>query len=335
MMDKLSVFSLIKHDLDCVKKTLETVLLKRENHDSSPIIRHLLSSQGKLLRPTLVFLSTYLVMPHLDKEAHHKLVLCATAIELIHMASLVHDDVIDDAELRRDSESVKSKFGNPVAVTIGVYLYSVALQLIAEVGSVRILNELSMTVQKMCEGELLQYSYRDKQQFDLRSYYSVLESKTAVLFKMACLVGAYLFDFSQEQQDALACYAIELGYSFQLSDDYLDMFGSSNDLKKTIGQDFIQGQFTLPMILTLEKVTKAEKEHIIQGFRNKDLASFNLLRDKAFAYSIHDDLASLINQKIDQSKQSLALFNDSVYKNSLFFIADYVLSRVRSEEAVV
>ncbi|MBE33425.1 hypothetical protein CL647_04890 [bacterium] len=334
-MNKLLMFSLIKKDLDCVKQTLKDVLLSRENSDSSPVIRHLLSSQGKLLRPTLVFLSTYLVKPDLDKQSHRKLVLCATAIELIHMASLVHDDVIDDADLRRDSESVKSKFGNPVAVTIGVYLYSVALQLISDVGSIRILNELSVTVQKMCEGELLQYSYRDKQSFDLESYYSVLESKTAVLFKMACLVGAYLFDFSQEQQDSLASYAIELGYSFQLSDDYLDMFGSNNDLKKSIGQDFIQGQFTLPMISTLEKVSETEKEHIIQGFRNKDLASFNLLRDKAVTYSVHDDLASLINQKIDQSKQSLSLFKDSNYKKSLFFIADYVLSRVRSEEAAI
>ncbi len=334
-MNKLGVFSLVKKDLDCVKIRLEEVLLARENDDSSPVIRHLLSSQGKLLRPTLVFLATYLVKPDLDKESHRKLVLCATAIELIHMASLVHDDVIDDADLRRNSESIKSKFGNPVAVTIGVYLYSVALQLIAEVGSIRILNELSVTVQKMCEGELLQYSSRDKHQFDLESYYSVLESKTAVLFKMACLVGAYLFDFSQEEQDALVGYAIELGYSLQLSDDYIDMFGSNNDLKKMIGQDFIQGQFTLPMISTLEKLTDAEKEQVIQGFKNKDLASFHLLRDKAFAYSVHDDLASLVDQKIAYSKQSLSLFNDSVYKNSLFFIADYVLKRVRSEEAVV
>ena len=326
---KFQLFSLIKDDIEIVKKTISDVLYRQKKAETATVIEHLLASQGKLLRPALVFLAAYAVKPNLTADEKHRLTLCATAIELIHMASLVHDDVIDDADVRRDSKSVKAKFGNPVAVTSGVYLYSVALQLIAEVGSIKILDELSSTVQKMCEGELLQYSLRDKTSYDIDLYYSVLESKTAVLFKMACMVGCYLFDVEQKDQQALADYAMHLGYSFQLSDDYLDMFGDDADLNKKTGQDFVQGQFTLPVLLTLKKLDDKEKTVFFDLLDDQSLTHFEQLKKKAVSLGVQNDLATIVHKRVLQSKTALESNHDSNYKEALCYLADFVGDRVK------
>ena len=328
-LKKIKLFSLIKEDIDDVKKMLESVLNQRINAETSPVIKHMLASQGKLLRPALVFLSAYAVKQDVSEQEKRKLILTATAIELIHMASLVHDDVIDDADIRRDTKSVKAKFGNPVAVTSGVYLYSVALQLIAEVGSIKILDELSSTVQKMCEGELLQYSLRDKTSYDVDLYYSVLESKTAVLFKMACMVGCYLFDVEQKDQQALADYAMHLGYSFQLSDDYLDMFGDDADLNKKTGQDFIQGQYTLPVLLTLKNLDSKEKTAFFDLLDDQSLTHFEQLKKKAMSLGVQNELGSIVEERVLQSKMALESCVDSNYKEALCYLADFVGNRVK------
>lgn len=329
MKQLIHIYKLLKKDLDSVKATISSALLDGSTKDAQPVVEYLLKHQGKQIRPVMVFLSAYLLKSSLTDLEHKQLIQAAAVIELIHLASLVHDDVIDEANFRRGVKSVKSKFGNQVAVTMGVYLYSVALKLVSEIGSIPLLEELSVTVKSMCEGELLQYSLKLSQQFTEENYYSVLRSKTAVLFKTACLMGPLLFNANNQQKLDLSQFALELGYAYQLTDDYLDVFGTKQDLAKTVGQDFFQGQLTLPMIYAVESMSAEDKHLFWDYFEKHDFKGLSLMQEYLKSQMIQEQLRTVIATRISKSKQSLSSFKDSEYKSSLLFLSDYVAQRMR------
>ena len=329
MKELIDVYRLIKKDLDKVNQCLNDVLLKNASPVERSVIEYLLAHQGKQLRPVLVFLSTYLFKSDFTPEEKNQLILAATAIETIHLASLVHDDVIDEADVRRDAKTLRSKFGNQVAVTMGVYLYSVALELIAKLGSISILAELSATVKIMCQGELLQNDLRLNQNYKQDQYYQVIKSKTAVLFKSACVLGTLLFNQSKQVTDDVSQYAMQLGYAYQLADDFLDIFGKNSDLNKTVGQDFYQGQLTLPMIYVVEQMTAAEKDLFWRCINLKDNQGLVLLNKKIKETTVGDTLKSIIDQRLTTAKLALDSFEHNRYYKSLVFLADYVAKRVK------
>lgn len=259
-----SVYRLVKSDLAAVDTFIETTLRDGAEAGSLPLVDHVLASPGKRVRPVLVCLVFYALLGDRKptQEEHDRLVKVASAIELIHMASLVHDDVIDDADVRRNQPSVKAKWGNPAAVAFGVYLYSISLLLIAEAGLLSVLSALSTAVKGMCEGELFQLAGRHDYDLSKDEYNAVIKRKTADLFIAACQAGAFVANASESQVEAMTEYGYSLGMLFQISDDVLDILSDGDHLKKAIGQDLEEGQVTLPMIYLLDSVSESLRSQL-------------------------------------------------------------------------
>jgi geranylgeranyl pyrophosphate synthase len=323
------LYKLLKNDLTDVEGEIKRVLRENALASSLEFINYVLESQGKLLRPILVLLSAYSHDSAKNKALYYNnLIKVAAAIEIIHMASLLHDDVIDEAKERRGKPSLNAKYDNGAAVTMGVLLYSAGLQLLAETKNNDVLSTLSKSVREMCEGELLQYNIRTNLAYTEQDYYQVIYAKTGTLFKAACLSGALISETSSTQIKALENFSIATGNAFQLSDDYLDIFGDKKSLDKELGQDYLQGQLTLPMIYALESLTANQKEQLIEQIKTKDSAGLTLLKQTISHSNVKDRVYNTIKQHNQHAHQALSSFEDNAYVNGLHFLADYILERV-------
>jgi heptaprenyl diphosphate synthase len=211
------------------------------------IIDYLLQSSGKMLRPRLVYMSAQLY-PHDPR----KVIDISVAVELIHLASLLHDDVIDQADLRRGRESVNSRWGNQASVLTGDYLFAAAFNLIHQHGLDEVMDSITSTIQIMCTGEIKQMALNSDLGISEEDYYDKTYRKTACLFASACRVGALTSGTPFSQVQILDDFGLNLGYAYQVMDDVLDFTAEAKKLGKPVGNDLIQGNITLPVILALK-----------------------------------------------------------------------------------
>ncbi len=230
-----------------INKRMQEVL-KTGYREIDEILAYLLQSSGKMLRPRLLYLSA-LINPHEEK----KIIDIAVAVELIHMASLVHDDVIDKADSRRGKESVNYLWGNPASVLTGDYLFAAAFNLINRHSLEEVMDNITSTIQVMCTGEIKQLSLNGDLNITEEEYYEKTYRKTACLFASSCRVGALAAEAQPEQLCILEKYGLNLGYAYQLIDDVLDFTGDKLNLGKPVGNDLTQGNITLPVILALQE----------------------------------------------------------------------------------
>ncbi len=327
-MDVVTLYNLLQKDLDLVTENMQTIL----HHDSSDfaaeIITYILSSQGKLIRPILVFLCAYVIEAEFDEHQYSRLIDVATAVEIIHIASLIHDDVIDEASVRRNNPSVNAKYTDQVSVTMGVFFYSVSLQLVARTGLISVLLQLSTSVRAMCEGELLQQQVRTSGMVTRDQYFEIIQAKTAALFKAACLSGACVAGVNGKRFSALEQYAQHLGVAFQLTDDYLDLFSDGRELKKDIGQDFYQGQLTLPLIVAYETLSQSDQEEVESCMKSKDPKGLELLRKAISTHGIQNELLTQIDDEINAAKMALDVLPDNQFKEALGWLSEYVKARM-------
>jgi heptaprenyl diphosphate synthase len=224
--------------------------LERILADSQGVIRemcvHLLTAGGKRIRPLLV-LHSGLIFSSLKPD----LLYAAVAVELVHMASLVHDDIIDESNLRRNSPSVNKVWGNHAAVLGGDYLFAKAFSVLAENNLIRNLNLTVQAIQEMCHGEIIQAAEKFNPDLNLESYYKRIAKKTAILLQCACKSGAIVGGADETQIALLGEYGLHMGYAFQIGDDILDFYGDAVIMGKPKQEDLIQGNLTLPVILLL------------------------------------------------------------------------------------
>lgn len=221
-------------------------VLTCKNSGIDEIIAYLLESSGKMLRPRLVFLSASMY-PH-DPPL---VIDIAVAIELVHMASLLHDDVIDQAKLRRGRESLNSRWGNNASVLTGDYLFATAFNLVNLHNQKDILDNLTTTIKIMCAGEIKQMSLVHNLQISEDEYLEKSYGKTACLFAACCKIGALTCCMPVEETNALEEFGLCLGYAYQIIDDLLDFLSDSKLLGKPCGSDLLEGNITLPVIYTL------------------------------------------------------------------------------------
>jgi octaprenyl-diphosphate synthase len=207
------------------------------------VAEYIVGGGGKRLRPALVLLSARAC----GYEGVHHYTLAAV-IEMIHTATLLHDDVVDESKLRRGHATANATFGNAASVLVGDFLYSRAFQLMVGIGSVRVLEILSQATNVIAEGEVLQLVNSGNPNLDESAYLSVIKRKTAKLFEAAAQLGAVLGGASKERESALAHYGMHLGTSFQLIDDVLDYTGEQDEIGKNLGDDLAEGKMTLPLI---------------------------------------------------------------------------------------
>ena len=242
-------------DADMVRVN-ETIVARMESPVAliPQLAGYLVSAGGKRLRPLLTLASARLC--GYAGDDHIRL---AAAVEFIHTATLLHDDVVDDSDLRRGQSSANLLFGNEASVLVGDFLFARAFQLMVETGSREVLSILANASALIAEGEVLQLSAANDLGTDEATYLRVVEAKTAALFEAACRVGAVAAEQPAERADALAAYGRNLGIAFQLVDDVLDYSAAQASLGKTIGDDFRDGKVTLPVVVAYERGSEKER----------------------------------------------------------------------------
>jgi len=231
------------------------------NPEFDHILNYLAENSGKMLRPRMVYLSGAMY-PH-DENL---LINIAVAVELIHLASLVHDDIIDNSELRRGQPSLNQRWGNQVSVLTGDYLFAAAFNLISQCNSPPVMENLTDTIKVMCSGEIKQLGLLFDINLSKEDYFDKTYRKTACLFASSCAVGAILGKAPEKQITMLEQFGLYLGYAYQIIDDVLDFVSDSELLGKPVASDLSQGNITLPVILALKNHRKGEKlRNILQN----------------------------------------------------------------------
>ena len=234
-------------------------------YTSSPIegvnayISYVCTLKGKQLRPLLTLLSAGLF-----GTPNEKTVSLAAAMEILHNTSLIHDDVVDESVLRRNSRTLNALSGNKVAVLTGDYLFSQVLKLCADTGEIGVVKLMAELSQNMGEGELMQQYVSQKQSVEMTEYYAIIEKKTAVFMSQCCRLGAYSNGASEQQQQQLADFGLAIGTAFQIKDDVLDYTG--NNTGKPMGNDIREKKMTLPLIYFLQHAPKQDREEVKRRF---------------------------------------------------------------------
>jgi len=243
----------IKNDLDEFHRLL-TDYLKDDSPLISSIARHLMKSRGKRIRPVFLFLSS-----RASNTFNEHSVEASLAIELIHTATLLHDDVVDESEMRRGQETVNSQWTNFISVLMGDYLFAKAFRVMIETSSLELVRAISLATERVSVGELRQIEETGNYDLSEEEYMSIIADKTASLFTVSCEAGPILTNSAVAERRRLAKFGEKIGTAFQIADDLLDFVGNAEDTGKEPGNDVMTGKMTLPMIYSLRKINKASR----------------------------------------------------------------------------
>ncbi|MEZ4600398.1 MAG: polyprenyl synthetase family protein [Syntrophotaleaceae bacterium] len=288
--------------------------------------QHLLQSGGKRIRPLLLMLCA-----RLTGYRGRQHIAQASAIEFLHTATLLHDDVVDGAELRRGSPSANSVWGNQAAVLTGDFLFAKAFVMMVEGGNIRALQILSQASTLMAEGEMLQLIETGNLEVGEQSYLNIIEKKTAALFAATCRCGGILGGVEPAAEDALASFGLNIGLAFQLVDDALDYVAEEKVFGKIPGHDLAEGKMTLPLIHALANCSPKEKGRITEIVTGETMEEADL----SYAMDLIRRTGGLeyswqrAEELVGQAKSRLNIFSESPEKSALFELADYVVTRER------
>jgi len=325
-MQLKEIYQLIKKELIDVEQILEKSLKAAKNKSILEISDYLLDAKGKRLRPILVILSAKASQqsPSLNERA---MISVACAMELIHTASLIHDDCLDHASLRHNKPTINRKYGQDVSIALGDYLYSIGFGLISSCRNTDILSCVSQATKAMCEGELIQVCERDNLDLLKKRYIIIAKKKTASLFVASCQAGAILSHSKVYIQHTLKGYGLNFGIAFQIIDDYLDLIGETEDLGKSPGADFRMGELTLPVLNLLGQAK--DKNRILSLIKEQNNPeSFRELRQRFINSPAVLRTKDNISYYIQKAKKSLNNLGNSCFKESLFALTDYVADRI-------
>jgi octaprenyl-diphosphate synthase len=284
--------------------------------------QHIILSGGKRLRPMLVILAAKACYYQGEEDA-----LLAAVVEFIHTATLLHDDVVDDSDMRRGKQAASTIWGNEAAVLVGDYLYSRAFQMMVRAQSMTIMDLLANTTNTIAQGEVLQLLNVRNPDTSEAKYHEVIYAKTACLFEAASRIGALLGGVTAEQELALQKYGRHLGVAFQLIDDALDYSAQSDTLGKNVGDDLAEGKPTLPLIRAMEVGNAEQKALIREAIETGKAERFDeinraIVDTGALQYTIDQ-----AQSESDAAKREIASLEDSDYKQALIFLADYAVER--------
>ena len=302
-----------------------------KNLDSSvtlvnTVAAQILSGGGKRIRPLLLLLSARLC--GYPANEHHQL---GSVVEFIHTATLLHDDVVDEADLRRGKKTARKVWGNQISILVGDYLYTKAMCRVVEFRSQGINEVLSEACNKMAEGEVLQLYYNGNPDIPESEYIKIVEHKTAGLIAAACRMGAILADASEAQQGALFRFGQYLGIAFQVADDNLDYIANGASLGKTIGQDLRQGKATLPLLHLLQHCSQQDRLMIKDRMETRTLDTADLDRILLLMAEYGSVTYAMERARtyIVAAKHELDIFEDSTARRALAVTADYMITRDR------
>ena len=324
---------MITSSLNQIKRPIETEIskfnglfkssLKSKSALLDLVTKYIFKQKSKKIRPMLVFLSSKTA-----GESNERSYRGAILVELLHTATLVHDDVVDNAEKRRGLPSINAVWKNKIAVLLGDYLLAKGLMLAVDGEDFDFLKIITDTVRRMSEGELLQISKTQKLNIDEETYFRIISDKTASLFSTCCEIGARSSTQDPEKIEALKKFGENLGIAFQIRDDILDFVGKSGVIGKPLGGDIKEKKLTLPLIYTLNKKDKAEADKIKKlirksGKKNNLQTVINYVKENGgieYSYKVAKEYS-------DSAKENLKIFSDSESRRALETLLDFVIDR--------
>ncbi len=320
------IFNLVASELVLVEAEFERRARSNIGVISS-INDYLRASGGKRVRPALTLLSVYAAGGDGGK---YNSIRMAAVMELLHTATLVHDDIIDNAETRRNRVSVNSRFGNQTAVLIGDWLYMSAFEISLAERSLPILDILTSVTRKMTEGELLQLTLLGHVDITENQYFDILQRKTAYLFSACCEIGAILGHADAETQSAMRDYGMHLGTAFQLIDDLLDFTSTGEELGKAAGVDLLEGKLTLPLIYLLNKDSsfRSAVQTVIRDGDYRATPRAALL-DAVERSGALERARAQASQYAESARDIIGSLPDSIYSDALKTLPTFVVERNR------
>jgi octaprenyl-diphosphate synthase len=317
------VFTAYKDDLKKVEETLDKEIFS-DVRLIPEIAHHLIDSGGKRFRPLLLLISAGLC-GYRGKDRYPM----AAVMEFIHTATLFHDDVIDEATIRRGKTSANNIWGNAASVLVGDFLYSKSFTLMTAIGNMTILQLMSNITNIMSEGEVFQLMKCGDVHLTEEEYLTIIEKKTAVLLSAACATGAILGSAPQDKIAALKQFGHKIGMAFQITDDTLDYMAEVQEFGKAIGKDLEEGKITLPLIYTLKQCTGEEREKAVDLLANRE----NNKNTTEFIFSLIQKYNGVnyslqtAAKYISEARSQLSIFSNCLEKDQLNAVAEHILTR--------
>jgi octaprenyl-diphosphate synthase len=313
---------------DCVKDQLQAVekLFDKELGSQlacvDALVRHVSRFRGKMLRPMLVLLSGKACGKTVD--AH---IVLATVVEMVHMATLVHDDVLDEAELRRKGATINHLRGNEAAVLLGDYLISHSFHLCSSLDSQFASRVIGQTTNQVCEGELLQIHNRNNLDLDEENYLQIITHKTAVLCAACCMLGAKFAGAAEAIVENLRQYGLALGTAFQIQDDILDIVGDQSTVGKTLGIDVQKGKLTLPMIHFMRTAPRSHRALLRSLLQSREADKVERIRNLILPSKSVRYAADRARSLVSRARDALAILPESEPRHVLDTMAEFVVNR--------
>ena len=320
----LELINLVGNKLNEVNQQIKHKLASEINLIHEMTSYHL-KSGGKKIRPLLTLCSAKLCR----YEKGNRDVNLAACVELIHNATLLHDDVIDNSSLRRGIKTSNTIWGNQSSILVGDYLLSRCFEMMVEDGSPEILKLLSSTSSKIAQGEISQLEYKGEIDILEETYFNIINSKTAALFAAATRVGACIANKNKKEKDALESYGRNLGLAFQIADDALDYYSTKTIFGKEIGKDFYEGKVTLPIIFLCQKANSDEKIFLEKIFKKKNRSKLEFYETQNLIkkYNSIDSCLKHAEHFVNISYNALNIFNPSKEKTILQNLTSFSLER--------
>ncbi len=321
VMDIASIRELVADDL-AAADTLIHARLSSDVALINQLSHYIVNNGGKRLRPLITLLCAracgYRGSKHIE---------IAAIIEFIHTATLIHDDVVDESELRRGQETANQIWGNEASVLVGDFLYSRAFEMMVEVGSMEVMKIMARTTNVIAEGEVMQLLNCNDPDTTEESYLNVIHCKTAKLFEAAARTAAVISDTTRDQCDALARYGMHLGTAFQLVDDILDYSSTAEETGKHIGDDLAEGKPTLPLIHAMRNGTEAQSRLIRNAIENGGREHITGVMAAIESTGALEYTSRTARQEARHAAQALTGLPPSAYREALLSLADFAVSR--------
>jgi len=290
---------------------------------ATEVTQHVVGSGGKRIRPVLCILIARML-----NYKGSELIKLASSIELLHTATLIHDDVVDQSSTRRGKESIHTKWDNSHSVLVGDFVYSKAFQLMASLDNPEIIRILADSTNRISEGEVLQLSLKKSEVLSEKDYFEIIDRKTAELFKASAITAGSLASCNEDEFISLTNFAIALGKNFQIKDDLLDYFGDEELTGKKIGKDFEEGKFTLPLIIALPLMSEEHKFMILETLFDNNKSDFGEILKIIKNTGAVKNVEEICNQFSETCFKELEIFPESDYKRALIDIVENINTRL-------
>lgn len=285
-------------------------------------ISYSLAHKGKRIRPMLVFFSGWQGEGIISKE----LIKVAGVIELVHLATLIHDDILDEAVIRHNMPTIDKKYGSKIALLLGDALFSHALILASEFEFGNVCHTISQSIKRVCSGEIKQTFQSSKDDYSLNDYYRIIDLKTAELFYVSCLLGGRLGGYPENYVDAVAGFGREIGLAYQIYDDIVDVLGNEKSIGKTLGTDFAHGKHTLLSLKLMEKLDRKNRLEFCKNVHEKKIG-LQELEHMLSHYGIFDEVFTLLYKKIENAAKLMEPYQSMPSYSYLMGIPDLILDQ--------